>query len=129
MFLAPNASGLASAYPRSNLEVRCGGPETTIYIPPPPFPAGTALYEQQKQQRRHEVEEGLAVPSDDGDAASALIASTAHRIWPSARLLANAMHGTLSVAGSSVLELGAGCGLPGLSAWKAGASKVFLTGL
>jgi predicted nicotinamide N-methyase len=64
----------------------------------------------------------------------AMVASTADHIWPSSMTLAQALHWPsptplVDVRGLAVLELGAGCGLAGLSAWRAGATSVHLTDL
>jgi hypothetical protein len=76
----------------------------------------------------------LLNPSDargnGGD--NGLVASTAHCVWPCSRTLASALLDEPRVVdcrGLAVLELGAGCGLPGLAAWRAGASAVWLTEL
>ena len=51
----------------------------------------------------------------------------ASKIWPSAEYLANYMHKTPNIVKEKlVLELGCGCGLPGLLASKLGATKVVL---
>jgi hypothetical protein len=66
---------------------------------------------------------------DDGEVDAA---STAERVWPGAYLLATYLQ-QVDVAGrirgASVLELGAGLGVPGLAAWAGGASEVLLTDL
>jgi predicted nicotinamide N-methyase len=115
MFFAPTAGGLAASFPPSPQEIDCGN-GTVVKIPPPP--------PQQQGKPSHNP--------PDMDAADALVAATAHRVWPSARLLARAMHSKediVSLEGLSVLELGAGCGLPGMAAWRAGAARVLLTDL
>jgi predicted nicotinamide N-methyase len=58
--------------------------------------------------------------------------STADRVWVSAHVLAGALHEPdtpVDCRGLSVLELGAGCGVAGLSAWRGGAATVCLTEL
>lgn len=71
---------------------------------------------------------GAGVLSSADDCAH--IAATALRLWPCARALASALHTVqFTLEGLNVLELGAGCGLPGLAAWEAGAARVLLTDL
>ena len=101
-----------------------GGSSTSIHIPPPAYPPGAALFEQQRAAGI-----GLLQPTGT-DNEPLLAASTAHRVWPAGTLLAAALHdGTINCKGLNVLELGAGCGLPGLSAWRAGAAVCCLTDL
>ena len=97
----------------------------------PPCPAGAALYMQQRMS-------GISLlnPSDahgrTGNGDNGLVASTALCVWPCSRALAAALleppH-VVDCRGLAVLELGAGCALPGLAAWRAGASVVWLTEL
>ena len=101
-----------------------GGSSSAIHIPPPAYPPGAALFEQQRAAGI-----GLLQPTGT-DNEPLLAASTAHRVWPAGTLLAAALHdGTINCKGLNVLELGAGCGLPGLSAWRAGAAVCCLTDL
>ena len=59
-----------------------------------------------------------------------LPAATAERVWPGAFLLATYLHeARLCGTMGSVIELGAGLGLPGLAAWAGGAREVVLTDL
>ena len=59
--------------------------------------------------------------------------STASRVWPGAHLLASGLHEpcvTRRLGGATVVELGAGVGLPGLAAWTlGGGAQVVLTDL
>ena len=93
-------------------------------------PPGAALY---MQQRMSGV--SLLYPKDahgnGGDGDNGLVASTAQCVWPCSRVLAAAFDSPrfIDCQGLTVLELGAGCGLPGLAAWRAGASAVWLTEL
>ena len=78
----------------------------------------------------HEIVTHLRVAGDEGAAPPAAGATdddaTGLDLWRGATALASALEGE-DVAGGTVLELGAGCGLPGLLAAKLGASRVFLT--
>lgn len=57
--------------------------------------------------------------------------ATAHRVWPCSKVVAEWLHSATAppLANSSVIELGAGCGLAGLAAHLAGATHVCLTDL
>uniref|UniRef100_A0A7S3FL12 Calmodulin-lysine N-methyltransferase n=1 Tax=Haptolina ericina TaxID=156174 RepID=A0A7S3FL12_9EUKA len=115
--------------------------ERLIFIPPPPYPPGAALFEHQRAQlggcgvlQPERMDHGgckmlpadEAVPVLTDHAARELPASTAYKVWPAAYDLAHRLS-VLNIAGKSVLELGAGCGLPGLAAWCVGARRVLLT--
>lgn len=114
-----------------------------VLVPPPAYPPGAALFEHQTRC----LGVGILEPSKPDDAAgstptavpaavpeehSLLVASTAHCVWPAAYSLAVSLHAPIpavDVRGCAVIELGAGCGLPGLAAWRAGAESVCLTEL
>lgn len=109
--------------------------DAVVLVPPPAYPPGAALFEHQRA-----LGIGILEPSKAGSTLStappaehsSLVASTAHRVWPAAYALAmslHAAHPVIDVRGRAVLELGAGCGLPGLAAWRAGAASVCLTEL
>ena len=53
-------------------------------------------------------------------------------MWPASYLLARCLAAPpleMAVRGAAVIELGAGCGLPGLASWVCGARRVVLTDL
>ena len=104
----------------------------TVRIPPPAYPAGAAAFESARAQGI-----GLLIPTKAGSDEPAppppsLPAATAYCVWPSSDLLARHLHSpgeAAALVGRSVIELGAGCGLPGFAAHLAGASRVCLTDL
>ena len=54
------------------------------------------------------------------------------KVWPASYLLARCLAAPpleMAVRGAAVIELGAGCGLPGLASWACGARRVVLTDL
>ena len=109
-----------------------------VYQPPLPTPptpnhsTGAAAFESARAQGI-----GILVPTKVGSEEPAplppsLPAATAYCVWPSSSLLARYLHSSGlagALVGRSVLELGAGCGLPGFAAHLAGASRVCLTDL
>lgn len=113
-------------------EYSFGTAARAVVVPPPAYPPGAAHFEAQRSAGVQVLE-----PLQSGSAASSsssqvfTVASTAHKVWPSAKAMAAVMHDTSMVdcRGKRVLELGAGCGLAGLSAWRAGAAAVCLTDL
>jgi len=97
----------------------------SICVPMPSYPPGAAAYEHQRSIGVAVLEPASSTSDNVGWAPA-----TADRVWPCAQLLAEwlfANAGPIGLAGRSVLELGAGCGLPGLTAWAAGAGRVCLT--
>ena len=56
----------------------------------------------------------------------------AYKVWPASYLLACCLAAPpleIAMRGATVIELGAGCGLPGLAGWACGARRVVLTDL
>ena len=104
------------------------------------IPPGAALYVQQRESGITLLSpSGAQGNTDDGDGLSSTgwsvrshASSTAQCVWPCSRTLATALLDAPRIAdchGLAVLELGAGCGVPGLAAWRAGATAVWLTEL
>ena len=104
------------------------------------IPPGAALYVQQRESGITLLSpSGAQGNTDDGDGLSSTgwsvrshASSTAQCVWPCSRTLATALLDAPRIAdchGLTVLELGAGCGVPGLAAWRAGATAVWLTEL
>lgn len=110
---------------------------SAVLVPPPAYPPGAAQFQQQLAAGIGMLQPSAPNinPANNNTAASAeaqMVASTADQVWPSSRMLAASLHGpdaVLNCCGKSVLELGAGCGLAGFSAWRAGTSSVCLTDL
>ena len=102
----------------------------TLLMPSPSYPPGAAHYEHQRNLGTPMLlpTHPGGEPSNEGAAPPAV---TAYRVWPCARHLAEWLHasGDAPAKGNAVLELGAGCGLVGFSAWLAGAAPVCVTDL
>ena len=96
----------------------------TLKMPSPAYPPGAAHYEHQRA-----LGTDILLPTATNSVSPPAV--TAYCVWPCARMLAEWLHASElapPLAGRNVLELGAGCGLVGLSAWVGGAS-VCLTDL
>lgn len=108
------------------------GGRGVINIPPPAYPAGAAAFEHQKAMGMDVLMPTSASGSTGhGLNAAFMPAATAYRVWPCAQQLSEWLHASEAppLTGRNCLELGAGCGLAGLSAWLAGAARVCLTDL
>ena len=107
----------------------------TICIPPPAYPPGAAAFEHQRAMGIDQLQPSRSDARgkvSEGVNAAFLPSATAYKVWPCAQALAEWLHASPDAPkldGRNVLELGAGCGLAGLSAWCGGATHVCLTDL
>jgi hypothetical protein len=119
-----------------------------VVLPAPPYPPGAAQFHQQLAAGKGLLHPTASAPVADScgaeegavaalsDAESQLVSSTADRVWPCSKVLAQALSrsddslpSVVDCRGCRVLELGSGLGLAGLCAWRAGAASVVLTEL
>ena len=79
-------------------------------------------------------ERGVAMPkgADGAWDGEVVPSATAAKVWPASYLLARCLAAPpleIAMRGAAVIELGAGCGLPGLASWVCGARRVVFTDL